>query len=51
MANENRERIRELTEQGMSVRDIAKLLDMSTQGVYWHLRKMDEERQEARGAA
>ena len=26
---------------GLTVRKIAKVLDLSTQGIYWHLKKLD----------
>jgi predicted ArsR family transcriptional regulator len=32
--------VRRLLEAGLSVRDIAKVLDLSTQGVHWHLKKL-----------
>lgn len=35
-----REKVRKLTREGWTVRDIARLLDISTQAVYWHLGKL-----------
>lgn len=34
------EEIRKLHEAGLSVRKIAQALDLSTQGVYWHLKRL-----------
>ncbi len=35
-----RERVRDLTDAGLSVRDIARVLNVSTQAVYKHLRSL-----------
>lgn len=39
-----RQRVRELDEKGVSVRDIARILDVTTQAVRFHLKKMAEEK-------
>lgn len=33
--------VKRLYEAGLSVRQIARTLDLSTQGVYWHLERME----------
>ena len=33
--------VRKLYESGLTVRQIAKVLDLSTQGVYWHLKRLE----------
>lgn len=41
MTNESKaEEVKRLYEAGLSVRQIARTLDLSTQGVYWHLDKL-----------
>ena len=45
-----RERVRQLTAQGLTVREIATLLGLSVQAIYKHLRKIEAEADE-RGAA
>lgn len=37
---QTRERVRDLIERGLSVREIAQLLSISTQAVYKHLKAM-----------
>ena len=32
--------VKKLFEAGLSVREIAKVLDLSTQGVHWHLKRL-----------
>jgi DNA-binding CsgD family transcriptional regulator len=32
--------VKRLFESGLSVREIAKVLDLSTQGVHWHLKRL-----------
>lgn len=36
------EEVKRLYESGLSPREIAKVLDMSTQGVHWHLKRLRE---------
>lgn len=39
---ENRaDEVKRLYEAGLTVRQIARTLDMSTQGVYWHLDRLE----------
>ena len=38
-----RERVRQLTAQGLTVREIASILSLSTQAIYKHLRKIEAE--------
>lgn len=38
-----RERVRELTDQGLTPREIAKLLDLSTQAIYKHLHALRDD--------
>jgi len=45
-----RERVRQLTAQGLTVREIATLLGLSVQAIYKHLRKIEAEAGE-QGAA
>ena len=44
-----RERVRQLTEQGLSVREVASILNVSTQAVYKHLKRIEAE--SSKGAA
>ena len=44
---ETRERVRELTEAGYTPRQIARALDVSTQAVYQHLKRIRAEETEA----
>lgn len=44
-----RERVKDLIGQGLSVRDIAAVLHVSTQAVYKHLDKLDIEPPSRRG--
>lgn len=32
--------VKRLWESGLTVREIAKVLDLSTQGVHWHLKRL-----------
>ena len=32
--------VKRLFESGLSVREIARVLDLSTQGVHWHLKRL-----------
>lgn len=41
---DTRERVRELDEKGLSPREIAHLLNISTQRVYQHLKAIEKER-------
>lgn len=49
MALSTRERIEKMTKQGLSVREIALALHITTQAVYKHLKRIEAEKQE--GAA
>ena len=37
----NQDRIRQMIDAGMTVREIANALGLSTQGVHYHLKRMD----------
>lgn len=43
MTTSTRERVAQLTEQGLKVREIATVLNVSTQAVYKHLKALDLE--------
>jgi len=45
-----RERVRQLTAQGLTVREIATLLGLSVQAIYKHLRKIEAD-EDWQGAA
>ena len=40
---ETRERVRDLIDRGLSVREVAQLLGISTQAVYKHLKRIEAE--------
>jgi len=42
-----RERVRQLTAQGLTVREIATLLNLSVQAIYKHLRKIEADEDDA----
>lgn len=41
---EGRAKVRDLHERGLTPREIARLLDISVQGVQYHLRRIEEEK-------